>query len=205
MPTKLRLRNLFKRRLIILPLSKLFYKIKLKPNHITVFMLICSILASSFLIFFNSFILFSIFIFLTMILDGVDGTLARISNQVTSFGGFFDSTLDRVSEFFIYITFYFFGFSFFIFGKSLYKILVLIILLSSYFTSYLRSKIGNLMKIDTDIGLFGRSERLFLVFIITLFLNSYIFSFGIILLSIGTVLTSLFRFFKYSKYIKEIR
>ncbi|MHA1392889.1 MAG: CDP-alcohol phosphatidyltransferase family protein [Promethearchaeota archaeon] len=178
---------------------------KLKPNHATFIMLVFSILSSISLCIFKSFLVFSIFIFMVMIFDGVDGTLARISNQTTTFGGFFDSTLDRISEFIIFTSLYFIGVVNFIFNSDLFHFLIILISISSFMTSYLRSKGETLSnkRGDFDIGLFARSERLFLIFIITIFPNPHLFSWGVIFLSIGTLGTALFRFFKFSKFLKN--
>ncbi|GAH16536.1 unnamed protein product, partial [marine sediment metagenome] len=41
--------------------------------------------------------------FITGIMDGCDGAIARLTNNSTKFGGFFDSFMDRFSEFFIFL------------------------------------------------------------------------------------------------------
>ncbi len=100
MASKFRLRRIF--RPFIKLLAKVLSKMGVNPNLATIIMLCFSIFSFFALVFFSNLFLFSIFVFLVGIFDGVDGAIARIKNRATTFGGFFDSILDRTSEFVIF-------------------------------------------------------------------------------------------------------
>ena len=110
MASKFRLRNFF--RPMVNLIAKGLIRIGVTPNLATFIMLCFSLLSFVFLIFFRNLLYFSIFIFVTGIMDGCDGAIARLTNKSTKFGGFFDSFMDRFSEFFIF-------FGLFIFTKTL--------------------------------------------------------------------------------------
>jgi len=206
-PTKLRLRSLFKSRFLVKGLAKFFNKLGLKPNHVTVVMILFSILAFLMLVPLNNLVLFGIFVFVTMVLDGVDGTLARMTNQTSEFGGFWDSTLDRISEGIIFgalliqgVHYYVFDFVFM--NMSFFHLLVILSCFGSYTISYLRARASNDLKksFDLDVGLLARSERLFVLFLISIIPNNLVFSIGFIILTIGILATALYRFFTYLKF-----
>lgn len=90
--------------------------------------------------------------------DMVDGMVARKYHKVTAFGGFLDSTIDRVADFLI-IT----GFAF---GGVVPWEIIAPVLLFAYLTSYIRSR-GELAnpKVSFAMGLIERSERLVLIFV----------------------------------------
>lgn len=204
MPSKFRLRFLFKKRFLIKNLATLFQKIHLKPNHITFLMLITSIISCTLLILNNNLIVFGILVLIVTILDGVDGYLARMSNQTTLFGGFLDSTFDRLSEGFIIIGLYFGIKDSFIFGMILYRIFLIMILIFSILISYMRARIEIEIphnKYDFDIGLFARSERLFMIFLVSIIPFREFFTYGLIFLAIGVVLTFFYRGIKYLKIL----
>jgi phosphatidylglycerophosphate synthase len=72
--------------------------------------------------------------------DLVDGRVARASNQVTRFGGFFDSVIDRysdASQFFGLLVFYARGDRFF------YVVLTAFVMVSAIMVSYTRARAGN--------------------------------------------------------------
>ncbi len=91
--------------------------------------------------------------------DLIDGMIARKYNKVTSFGGFLDSTLDRVGDF-LTITAFSFG------GIVRWEIIALLLLLS-FLTSYTRAhgELRSNNKVDFAIGLIERPERLVLIFL----------------------------------------
>ena len=99
MPSRIRLRRVFKP--LVTGLAKGLNRIGLTPNLATLVMFMCSLASFLILIFFESYFWFGIMVFITGIFDGIDGSIARLSNSVTKFGGFFDSFTDRLSEFMI--------------------------------------------------------------------------------------------------------
>lgn len=69
----------------------------LKPNHVTVLSFLLSIVAA-FLIAWNLIFIGGLITQLSSIIDGIDGELARLREEVTKFGGFFDTVLDRFAD-----------------------------------------------------------------------------------------------------------
>jgi len=93
--------------------------------------------------------------------DLVDGRVARASNQVTRFGGFFDSVLDRYSDaalFFGLLVFYARGNRFF------YVVLTALVMISAIMVSYARARAESLIG-SCKVGFMERPERLVLIII----------------------------------------
>ena len=87
--------------------------------------------------------------------DMLDGSLARLTNRVTKFGGILDSTLDRLSEAALLLAMLvMFGAT----GSQAGIWLAGITLISSFSVSYIRSR-AETAGIDCEVGLFTRSER----------------------------------------------
>ena len=97
--------------------------------------------------------------------DLVDGRVARASNQVTKFGGFFDSVIDRysdASQLFGLLVFYARGDRFF------YVALSAFVMVSSIMVSYSRARAESLIG-SCKVGFMERPERLVLIIIGALF------------------------------------
>jgi CDP-diacylglycerol--glycerol-3-phosphate 3-phosphatidyltransferase len=97
--------------------------------------------------------------------DLVDGRVARASNQVTQFGGFFDSVVDRYSDaslFFGLLVFYARGNRFF------YVVLTALVMISAIMVSYARARAESLIG-TCRVGFMERPERLVLLIIGALF------------------------------------
>ncbi len=202
MPSKLRLRYIF--RPLVKLIAKGLSKIGVTPNIATIIMFCFSILSFFFLVFIKNLLLFSIFVFITGIMDGCDGAIARLTDKSTKFGGFFDSIMDRFSEFVIFLSLLVY-----IWDEELWnfidmKVVVFLAFWFSIMISYLRARASNILDGDFDIGLMARSERLFFLVISSLiafyfgFFNVFLFLF--MLLVMGTLI---FRYMKISKQIKE--
>jgi len=99
------------------------------------------------------------------IFDMVDGRVARATNQVTTFGGFFDSVIDRYSDvalFFGLLVYYARANHFF------YLVLVAFVMVSSVMVSYTRARAESLIG-SCKVGFMERPERIVLVIIGALF------------------------------------
>jgi CDP-diacylglycerol--glycerol-3-phosphate 3-phosphatidyltransferase len=99
------------------------------------------------------------------IFDMVDGRVARATNQVTQFGGFFDSVVDRYSDvalFFGLLVYYARADRFF------YVVLVGVVMISSVMVSYTRARAESLIG-HCKVGFMERPERIVLVIIGALF------------------------------------
>ena len=202
MASKFRLRRIF--RPLIKSVASILSKVGVSPNLATFIMLSFSILSFIALVFFSNLLLFSILVFLTGFFDGVDGAIARIKGKATTFGGFFDSVMDRVSEFVIFFAFLFYCWNSFLWGIIDMKIIVIVSFLSSIMISYLRARAEVFFKGDFDFGLMARSERLFYMVITMLianfygYVNEFLFIFMLLVLT-----TAFFRYFKIAKLIRD--
>src|SRR3954453_4576680 len=99
------------------------------------------------------------------IFDMVDGRVARATSQVTKFGGFFDSVLDRYSDLALYIGLLVYYASINRFG---YIVLTAIVMTGSVMVSYTRSRAENTIP-KCKVGFLERPERIVLIMIGALF------------------------------------
>lgn len=179
---------------LLLPLGKKL--VKIPANYFTLFGLISAII-TFFGFFFQWLIIIIIFLFITEFFDQLDGVVARLQGP-TTLGGFLDSTLDRIGDFFIY--------SGVIFGGYTTLEIGLLVLVGAFLTSYTRAKIEAL-GIDNlyGVGLLERTDRvpiLFMGSILQIWFSTAIW-WTMIILTIGTNITALQRiiyaFRKFSK------
>ncbi len=171
MPSKYRVRSFFAP--FVKFLARLAKKAGFSPNGVTFSMVFASILATGGYLLFSSLIWFAVWIFITGLLDGVDGALARLLGRQTRYGGFFDSVLDRVSEGILYLGLLMGSFPRFpsemLPGYRIgWNIVCFLGLFCSVMISYSRARTDLVAKqahlhFDTNIGVFGRSERLLAV------------------------------------------
>lgn len=99
------------------------------------------------------------------IFDMVDGRVARATNQVTQFGAFFDSVVDRYSDvvlFFGLLVYYARANRFF------YVVLVAVVMTSSVMVSYTRARAESLIP-SCKVGFMERPERIVAVILGALF------------------------------------
>ena len=83
----------------------LFNKVRISPNTVSFFSFSLCLASVLVLLFINTFqgnIIAIILWWIAAIFDAADGDLARYSNQVSAFGGWFDSFLDRLKELLIF-------------------------------------------------------------------------------------------------------
>ena len=171
-----------KSRLILSPLVKAFSFIP--PNLITFGGLLVVIIAAI-LIYNGKFRIGGVVLIVGSIFDAVDGQIARKKGKTSKFGAFFDSTLDRYAEFFI-----FFGIAFS--GKgSLLLFLSFWAISGSFMTSYTRARADSL-GIDIKEGFFTRIERIIIIIIGLIFLPDYM-TYVMAILAIGTNVTAIQR------------
>jgi CDP-diacylglycerol--glycerol-3-phosphate 3-phosphatidyltransferase len=125
--------------------------------------------------------------------DLLDGALARITNRMTAFGGFLDSSLDRYSEGVIYM-----GLLWWMLqgGRHTEAMLILAIIVGSMMISYVRARAVPL-NVDCEVGLMARSERigtLAISLILTLWVPQILF-WALWALAIGTQITTFQRIY----------
>jgi len=134
------------------PLSYILIKSKISPNTISVLALIMG-LGAGVLFFFEKPFWAGLFIIICGILDTLDGKVAKEAHQKSLYGAHLDSTLDRYSEFFIYL-----GIAYYFRGHWAVWITFWTIL-GSFMVSYTRAKAESL-GIKCKIGSMQRGERM---------------------------------------------
>jgi len=144
---------------------------RISPNVLTFMGLVINIAAAVLFGFANAdnqrrmFIYAGLVIIGAGIFDMVDGRVARETGQVTSFGGFFDSVIDRYSDlalFFGLLVYYARANRFF------YIVLVAVVMTGSVMVSYTRARAESLIG-QCKVGFMERPERIVLVIIGALF------------------------------------
>lgn len=119
--------------------------------------------------------------------DALDGALARKTGQVSRFGAFLDSTIDRIDE-----TVVFAGIAaFFLRSASawgdIWAVCALLVLGGSLITSYTRARAEGL-GLDCSVGVFERPERV-AVTLLGLFLGSIALSLALVVLLVFSWMT----------------
>ncbi len=147
-------------RWIVEPIARVLNRIGLTPNQLTIFGFLLS-LANAWLLATGRLPLAGALILAFTALDAFDGTLARLSGQVTRFGAFLDSVLDRYVEAGL-----FFGLLIY-FGRSgrseaTYQYLSFLALTGSFMVSYARARAEGL-GLSCKSGWFTRVERIILL------------------------------------------
>jgi len=146
---------------LISPVARFFLRIGLTPNSVTAVGAIC-VVASAFYFFpTDQFFVGTLVITFFMLSDLFDGAMARISTQGASkWGGFLDSTVDRVSDSAIIcaITIYL------IQKSDQLSIVYLIALVTGMLIPYIRAKAES-MDITCSGGIAERTERAVIVLV----------------------------------------
>ena len=133
------------------------------------------------------------------IFDLVDGRVARATHQVTTFGAFFDSVIDRYSNialFFGLLVYYARANHFF------YVVLVGIVMTTSVMVSYTRARAESLIP-SCKVGFLERPERIVLVIIGALFNRMAPVLWVIAVLSTVTVIHRMWYTYQQMKPITE--
>lgn len=134
------------------------------------------------------------------IFDMVDGRVARATHQVTTFGAFFDSVIDRYSDialFFGLLVYYARANHFF------YVVLVGIVMTTSVMVSYTRARAESLIP-SCKVGFLERPERIVLVIIGALFNRMAPVLWVIAVLSTITVIHRMWYTYQQMKPITEL-
>lgn len=137
---------------------------RINPNVLTFIGLLINIVAAV-LFGYGLFFAAGLVIILAGIFDMVDGRVARYTNTVSYFGGFFDSVLDRYSDLALY-----FGLLVYYANihREFYVVLTAVVMTGSVMVSYARARAENTIK-SCKVGFMERPERIVLVIIGALF------------------------------------
>jgi len=149
-------------------LASLFINLRIGPNALSALALLAGMAAGALFIFEQP-LLAGIMIFICGIFDILDGKVAESMNKKSLFGAIFDSTLDRYSEFFIFLGIIAH------FRNHWALWITLAAMLGSALVSYTRARAEGL-GVDCRVGIMQRAER-------------------IVFLALGAVLGSLFKIF----------
>lgn len=194
---------------IIGPLGKFFAKVGIHPNALSLFGFILSI-AAGIVYSTGAFFWAAWVVVIAGTFDTLDGVVARATRKNSPFGAFFDSTLDRYSDMFLFLglAYHFSG------GDAVINIpgarlnsdpmptVVIIIILAivgSYMVSYTRARAEGL-GIECKKGLMQRPERITLLIIGSLLgsipkIGTLLMVLTLIVLAVSSNLTALYRIF----------
>ena len=139
---------------------------KIHPNVLTFLGLVINMAAAA-LLAVGRFRLAGAVIIGAGLFDMVDGRVARETNRVTRFGGFFDSVLDRYSDLALLVGMLVWYGSI---NRPFYVVLTAIAMTGSVMVSYTRARAENTIP-TCKVGFMERPERVVLVIIGALFLR----------------------------------
>jgi CDP-diacylglycerol--glycerol-3-phosphate 3-phosphatidyltransferase len=137
---------------------------KIHPNALTLIGLLINIVAAV-LLGMGNFWVAGWVITGAAIFDMVDGRVARETNQVTRFGGFFDSVVDRYSDLGLLMGLLVYYASI---NRSFYVVLTAIVMTAAVMVSYTRARAENIIP-KCKVGFLERPERIVLLIIGALF------------------------------------
>lgn len=125
-------------------MARVLCKLKISANLVTISGLLFAVL----LYLFGKEVWSPIFLVLSLMADGIDGSMAIISGKASKFGSLLDSVVDRISEVLWVLVLYKIGID---------QEVLLLIVITAFIQEYLRSRSGGLGL--TDIGIVTIAER----------------------------------------------
>ncbi len=183
--------------------AKAAHKIGLTPNMITATGIILAFLSALAYAQWQSsplyLLLATVLLLLSGLCDALDGALARLYQQTTTFGGFLDSLLDRYADAVVYVGI--------IVAGLCYPLWGLIALIGSMLVSYSRARAEAASIKMESIGIAERAERIIILAITSIIAIFWqpktTINIGIILLAILSNLTVLQRSLHVYKMLKK--
>lgn len=137
---------------------------RIHPNVLTFFGLVINIVGA-FLFAAGQFRWGGVVVAAAGLFDMVDGRVARETNRVTRFGGFFDSVVDRYSDLALYVGLLVYYASI---NRFFYIVLTAVVMTGSVMVSYTRARAENTIP-KCKVGFLERPERIVLIIIGALF------------------------------------
>src|SRR3984885_4074085 len=171
---------------------------RVHPNVLTFIGLLINIWAA-FLFGYGRFLFAGIVVIGAGLFDMVDGRVARETNRVTRFGGFFDSVLDRYSDLALLVGLLVYYASINRFG---YVVLTAIVMTGSVMVSYTRARAENTIP-RCKVGFLERPERVVLIIVGALFNRMAAVLWVIAVLSNLTVIHRMIYTFQECNRLKE--
>ena len=194
---------------IIAPLGKFLAKLGVHPNILSITGFALSVVAGI-IYSAGSFFWAAWVVVLAGTCDALDGQIARRTNKTSSFGAFFDSTLDRYSDMFLFV-----GLAYYFSGgvvpvglpdpgigrvTSPWTVVIIILaIVGSFMVSYTRARAEGL-GLECKKGMMQRPERITLLVIGSLLgsipkVGPVLLTITLLILAISSNLTALFRVF----------
>lgn len=167
-------------------LVKPLVKLKITPNILTIFGLLFGVL-----LYLNALTNWAVILLtLSLICDGIDGSLAIITGKASKWGAMLDSVIDRVTEFFWALTFIAIGAN---------KYVVIAALLIASVQEYLRARAGGLGL--SEVGVVTIAERPVRASILFVAVIAFILKIEIVnILAITWLIMQIFSFLTVTKF-----
>jgi CDP-diacylglycerol---glycerol-3-phosphate 3-phosphatidyltransferase len=140
---------------VVEPVARFLSSLGLTPNSVTVLGFLLTALVA-FIIARGQLQLAGVLLILTLGMDSIDGTLARMTGSATRFGAFLDSTLDRWAEVLIFVALAWFYLQA---GQQTPVLLAVWAMAASLMVSYTRARAEGVGLVCKE-GLLTRFERL---------------------------------------------
>lgn len=170
---------------ILVPIAGVVSRTGVSPNGLTLLGLVFNLIVAAVLAA-GRLQLGGVLVLLASAFDALDGAVARLTGRVTAFGGFLDSTLDRVSEAALYFgLLYFYAQQ----GAAPEALLIYLTIVGSLLVSYTRARAEGI-GVDCKVGLFTRLER---VLVLALGLILQQMTTALVILAVGSWVTVLQR------------
>lgn len=147
---------------IFAPLLKILDKLKVKPNYVSVFSVLTVIASFALAVNYWNPLFFIIGMWVHLIIDGIDGTLARFQKSDNINGAIFDVISDHFGIIFFCIFVVIFGFANVYNVSILFLLYSIIIAISLYF---LKKNISFVFVLRPRIYLFGAVTYDYIIFI----------------------------------------
>ncbi|MGY5880747.1 MAG: CDP-alcohol phosphatidyltransferase family protein [Candidatus Thorarchaeota archaeon] len=197
MPSKFRVRGVF--RGLVFAIARPLARAGASPDSITYASLLFALVAFISLPLTQLQLLFAILVFITGLLDGVDGAVARLNNSASQSGGLTDSVIDKVAETFILAGIALAFPNTTLIGLSV-SMWALIAVFGWLMTSYTRARAEGLGVTDLDVGLGGRSERLLTLVVFSLI---GLVLWGLVVVALMGLCTAAYRLYHYKNQIQQ--
>ena len=144
---------------------RLCVRLRIRPNFLTLFGVLVNI-AAAYTLAIGHFVTAGFIMILANIFDFVDGKVARELDMETSFGGFWDSVMDRFSDISLFVGLIFLYAEL---GRTDYVMITALAMMFAIMTSYTRARAESII-MKCKVGFMERPERIVL-FMIGAFTN----------------------------------
>lgn len=172
-------------------ISQILLGLQLSPLQVTIIAFVIGLLASAIMLITKMILLPVLLLWLSGLLDAVDGNMARVSNQKTDIGGFCDIVFDRIVELSIILSLAY------IYPNSAFELLILTAMILISMTIFLTVgalAVNNKEKsFKYQVGLMERTEG-FIFFTLMMLFREHVSTIAIIFaLAIAYTIVQRFR------------